>query len=109
VSSLEREVGAKQEAIGQYENQLTEIQAKYEACPKPEVVERYVCAVYAHSWVHCMYVGPSLFLRTKWTGIEWNISLFHGMEQIIQLQCSMRSRAGESEGLEFVSIAAMRL
>ena len=40
MSSLEREVGAKQEAIGQYENQLTEIQAKYEACPKPEVVER---------------------------------------------------------------------
>jgi len=63
VSSLEREVGAKQEAIGQYENQLTEIQAKYEACPKPEVVERCVCAVYAQSWVHCMYVRALTILR----------------------------------------------
>ena len=43
VSSLEKEVGTKQEAIGRYEGQLTELQGKYEACPKPEVVERYVC------------------------------------------------------------------
>ena len=42
MSSLEKEVGAKQEAIRQCENQLAEVQGKYEACPKPEVVERYV-------------------------------------------------------------------
>ena len=43
VSSLEKEVGTKQEAIGRYESQLAELQGKYEACPKPEVVERCVC------------------------------------------------------------------
>ena len=65
MSSLEREVGAKQEAIGQYENQLTEIQAKYEACPKPEVVERYVDVLCMHmqSWVHCMYMRALTILR----------------------------------------------
>ena len=78
MSSLEREVGAKQEAIGQYENQLTEIQAKYEACPKPEMVERYVgvlCmplmgTLYVHA-VMGMYVceGPHYF--TELNGLEW--------------------------------------
>ena len=43
VSSLEKDMGAKQEAIGRYESQLAELQGKYEACPKPEVVERCVC------------------------------------------------------------------
>jgi len=68
VSSLEREVGAKQEAIGQYENQLTEIQAKYEACPKPEVVERCVRAVYGTLY-GCE--GPYYFTEVnaqEWTG-----------------------------------------
>ena len=43
VSSLEKDMGAKQETIGRYESQLAELQGKYEACPKPEVVERCVC------------------------------------------------------------------
>ena len=40
MSSLEKEVESKQGALVKTEGQLTELQAKYEATPKQEVLER---------------------------------------------------------------------
>ena len=40
VSSLEKEVESKQQALVKTEGQLTELRTKYEATPKQEVMER---------------------------------------------------------------------
>ena len=40
MSSLEKEVESKQGALVKIEGQLTELQTKYEATPKQEVLER---------------------------------------------------------------------
>ena len=40
MSSLEKEVESKQGALVKTEGQLAELQAKYEATPKQEVLER---------------------------------------------------------------------
>lgn len=41
LSSLEKEVELKQQAAVKFETQLAEVQTKYEATPKQEVIDRY--------------------------------------------------------------------
>ncbi len=52
VSSLEREISLSQQNAVRAETQLAEVQGKYEATPKQEVIDRYVkilCSAYKYN------------------------------------------------------------